>query len=93
MKYQFRKEYERVDSRMTQKYLMLIHKIDNEGAITAMDFFTVDKSLLTSVFSTVFTYTIILIQFNLCQSWIGDIMISEPVISHHLYFLHILHLY
>ena len=51
---------------MTRKYLMLIHNIENEGAMTALDFFAVDKTLLTAAFATMVTYLIILIQFNLC---------------------------
>ena len=69
MKYQFRNEYETADTMMTQKYLMLIHNIENEGAMTALDFFVVDKFLVTAAISTVVTYLIILIQFNLCKSF------------------------
>ena len=61
-----RDEYETVDEKVSRKYLMLIQKIENEGPFTAMDFFNVDKSLVTGALSTIITYLIILIQFNLC---------------------------
>ena len=59
-------EYETVDTEMTRKYLVLMHNIENEGPLTALDFFAVDKSLVTAAFATVVTYLIILIQFDLC---------------------------
>ena len=51
---------------MRSRYLMLIQKIDTEEPFTALGFFTVDKTTLTSALATVVTYLIILIQFNLC---------------------------
>ena len=51
---------------MRSRYLMLIQKIDTEDPFTALGFFTVDKTTLTSALATVVTYLIILIQFNLC---------------------------
>ena len=52
---------------MMRRYLILIQEIESEGPFTALDFFNVDRSLVTTAFSTVVTYLIILIQFNLCK--------------------------
>ena len=41
--------------------------------MTALDFYNVDKSLATTAFSTVVTYMIILIQFDLCKSTSTDV--------------------
>ena len=61
-----RKEYETTDEKMLRQYQMLIQKIDQEGPFTAMDFFKVDKTTVTTACSTIITYLIILIQFDLC---------------------------
>ena len=41
----------------------LMADVEDETPFNAMDFFTVDTSLLTSILSTLVTYTIILKQF------------------------------
>ena len=41
--------------------------IAGEGGFTALGFFTVDKTALTSVLANYLTYFIILCQFNLCN--------------------------
>ena len=66
-KFSFRKEYETVDVKLTQKYLMLIHNVENETPFTAYNLFNVDKSLISTAFTTTLTYLIILLQFNLCN--------------------------
>ena len=66
MKYTHRKESEVVEEEMRYKYLMLIQMIQKEGPFTALDFFNVDKSMVTASVSTVLTYLIILVQFDLC---------------------------
>ena len=53
---------------MVRSYLVLIQEIESEGPFTALDFFNVDRPLVTTAFSTVVTYLIILIQFNLCKN-------------------------
>ena len=52
---------------MVRSYIVLIQEIESEGPFTALDFFDVDRPLVTTAFSTVVTYLIILIQFNLCK--------------------------
>ena len=61
-----RKESETVEEDMRHKYLMLIQMMEKEGPFTALVFFVVDKSLVTATVSTVVTYLIILLQFDLC---------------------------
>ena len=64
----FRADYENiVEKAMKSKYLMLIQKIETEEPFTALGFFAVDKTTLTSALATVVTYLIILIQFDLCE--------------------------
>ena len=65
----FRKEYEGIDEeKIRRKYLMLIHNIENETPFTAYNLFNMDKSLISTAFTTTLTYLIILLQFNLCNS-------------------------
>ena len=64
----FRKEYEGIDEvKIQRKYLMLIHNVENETPFTAYNLFNVDKSLISTAFTTTLTYLIILLQFNLCN--------------------------
>ena len=42
----------------------VINKIKEEGPLTASGFFNVEKSTLVSMFSTILTYIIILVQFQ-----------------------------
>jgi hypothetical protein len=60
----FRKEYEQMD--ITKRGDLLIHlsRIEDEGGLTAMDFFTVDRSTICSLVSTILTYFLILIQYQ-----------------------------
>ena len=53
---------------MERTYQILIQRIESEGPFTALDFFNVDRALVTTTFSTVVTYLIIMIQFNLCET-------------------------
>ena len=69
----FRTAYVKADEQKRPTYLMLIQRIEKEGPFTALRFFSVDRSLLTSQFATVLTYFIILLQFNFCPEVKSDI--------------------
>ena len=56
-----------------RQYQVLIQRIDKEGPFTALSFFNVDRSLMTTALSTTVTYIIILIQFDLCKHADDDI--------------------
>jgi hypothetical protein len=43
--------------------IILLSRMEEEGPLTAMDFFTVDKSTLCSIVGTVLTYLLILVQY------------------------------
>ena len=42
----------------------LIYQIEQEPPLTALDFFEARRSTLTAIVSAIFTYVIILVQFN-----------------------------
>ncbi|CAG7728738.1 unnamed protein product, partial [Allacma fusca] len=44
---------------------MFIKKLDKKTVITASDYFTIDKRLLTSIIGSITTYFVILIQFKM----------------------------
>ena len=48
----------------TKSIKRLISKVCDEEPFSAMGFFSIDQSMLTSLAATVLTYLIILIQFN-----------------------------
>ncbi len=59
----FRKEYEKTDDYHCGGLIILLSRMEEEGPLTAMDFFTVDKSTLCSIVGTVLTYLLILVQY------------------------------
>ena len=46
--------------------ILLAKALQAETGFTALDFFIVDRSMLTSVFATFLTYLVILGQSNIC---------------------------
>ena len=63
----FRFEYKTTKEELRPKSLMLQEQMKDEGPFDALGYFTVDKSTLTAAVGTIFTYLIILIQFDLCN--------------------------
>ena len=64
--------------------LALMQAIAGEAGFTALGFFRVDKTTLTSVLATLVTYFIILCQFNLCWERERESNVSETVHSDYL---------
>ena len=56
------------DENQTKVIKRLIHKVCDEEPFSAMGFFTIDRSMLTSLMANILTYLIILIQFNTSAS-------------------------
>ena len=52
------------DRKEKEKVLYLIFEINQEGPFTALGLFSIELSTLTSLFSTILTYLIVLVQFN-----------------------------
>ena len=42
----------------------LIHKMEAEGPFSALGFYEIQRSTLTSMFSTIITYLVIMVQFS-----------------------------
>ena len=53
-----------MDREEKEKALILICEIKEEGPFTAMGFFNIERSTLTSLVSTILTYLIVLVQFQ-----------------------------
>jgi hypothetical protein len=53
-----------MEENQSRDILMLLSRIEDEGPLTAMGFFTVDRSACCSLVSTILTYLLILVQYK-----------------------------
>ena len=60
----FRDHLEICNNHETVKLSNVIAQMESEGAPSAWGYYTVEKTTLTSLLSTIVTYLIILVQFN-----------------------------
>ena len=60
----FRPLLDKDDRKDKEMVLYLISEINQEGPFTALGFFSVELSTLTSLVSTILTYLIVLVQFQ-----------------------------
>ena len=56
------------DDKHTKSIKRLISKVCDEEPFSALGFFSIDRSMLTSLLANILTYLIILIQFNVPAS-------------------------
>jgi hypothetical protein len=60
----FRKHYELAGSIDSGELVILYLKINEEGALSGMGFFPVDKSTMCTMVGTILTYLLILVQYK-----------------------------